>query len=795
MRKIIFFSTLVLATILLGRGEILLRSIDLSNFPHISVSFSVKRPDGFYETNLSSSEIVIKESNGKSLDFSLKRERSDVYMVIAIDVSGSLKRSLPNVKALVKQLIEKLAGFDLKIAICEFGYNKQDGIKIYGSYNIRYPDSQKKILGLIESFKAYGSTPLYDAIYQSLNYIENENGSGAVLVFSDGFDEDFEGKKRGSSLRLDKLLKLRSKIVVHTIGIPGSKGINEDVLRKISKNFHGLFFKFDREHVSNKYLEEIRKRILESIKNIYTVEFNAKYGEYATLKVNKLDYFAETKIVYPKKLKGKSEEIFLPAGYRGVVKFEIEGDEIKKESEKSLGCFVDGVYPTDGKIIAYCDNSIKILDKNLEILKSFDISGVVIGFAIKGRVVAGLIGKGLVFVDDKRKLFECNLRSADIEGDTLLLNCKNRVVLINLNNLEKTVSIPWKSSMKSLGTKQGNTVISDYENGLYLIKGAKTTLLKKVAGVNDFEYGYYINGLSSELVAPNGKESKLSFYPVKLIKKGNYLFILGWLGEIAVYDKSLTLREFIPSLSVPKLVVYNGKVNLLSAGTLYELSNGCLRKINVAWNGKIYDVKTNQESTVYALGNYGIIIENKGSQISLNVPSYRTGWVGNAILTYNQNDLLLLNTKGKIIDTYHIDDLITKISISRYGACIPTKSNIIVIKNGLAARIIKIGLAEDCAVAKDVVYVVKNDLEIVDLNGKILSRIAIPDFPSKIVLCNDKPFVLTSTGNLIKIDRGTFRVVKRSCIDAICFNGSIYFLTKVEGRDFVIHRLKICDAK
>ncbi len=196
-------------------------------------------------------------------------ESKNFHMVLAVDVSGSLKRNMPMVKELLAKLMERISDIDLKVTICEFGFKRSGGIAFYGEYSIRSEEDRKKVMKKIESLRAFGSTPLYDAIKRSIEYLEKLKGIGLILVFTDGYDEDYFGKKPGSEITLEELLGIDTNVVIYTLGIPGNEGIEGDVLKKISNRFNGEYFNLSSEKDD---LDSIVRKIQESIRKLYGIK-------------------------------------------------------------------------------------------------------------------------------------------------------------------------------------------------------------------------------------------------------------------------------------------------------------------------------------------------------------------------------------------------------------------------------------------------------------------------------------------------------------------------------------------
>jgi Ca-activated chloride channel family protein len=112
---------------------------------------------------------------------SMVSEDAPLDLVLAIDISGSMERALPEVKSAVKQLLTKLRPGDAATLV---GFN--DTMFLLAE---REKD-QRTREAAVDLLTSWGGTALYDATVRALDLVSHEWGRKGVVIFSDGDDRN-----------------------------------------------------------------------------------------------------------------------------------------------------------------------------------------------------------------------------------------------------------------------------------------------------------------------------------------------------------------------------------------------------------------------------------------------------------------------------------------------------------------------------------------------------------------------------------------------------------------------------
>src|SRR5690606_13020114 len=119
-------------------------------------------------------------------------------------------------------------------------------------------------------------TALYDAIGMALDRLEEGDARPAIVVLTDGRDEDNPGTGPGSVLTADALIdRLRAAgAMVYTIGL--GPNVDRETLGRIAAISNGeAYFPADVTALADDY-----RRILENLRRRYVISYTSTNGEY-----------------------------------------------------------------------------------------------------------------------------------------------------------------------------------------------------------------------------------------------------------------------------------------------------------------------------------------------------------------------------------------------------------------------------------------------------------------------------------------------------------------------------------
>lgn len=240
--------------------EVKIKAVDSSRFPIISLYAYVVDEDGAIYRNLNPNYFKVSENCIKIDHVKVETDPKLVNVVLALDISGSMKRMLTELKKDSFSFLGMLDKND-KCAIVGF----RQSVKILQDFT----SDQFKLNKALFSQKATCGTYLYDSLYVAIEMLRFRQGEKAILVITDGSDESPSGRKPFSKNSLEEIIDYARKcgVKIYTIGL--GYDVQEGPVRDLAEQTGGVA-----QFSPNPYeLKYNLKKVLQSIKTFYKVSY------------------------------------------------------------------------------------------------------------------------------------------------------------------------------------------------------------------------------------------------------------------------------------------------------------------------------------------------------------------------------------------------------------------------------------------------------------------------------------------------------------------------------------------
>jgi VWFA-related protein len=178
-----------------------------------------------------------------------------VTVVLALDGSGSMKKSGAQAQAAARAFVNALRPED-KLAMISFA---DRSVVVHGPTAVR-----ADTLKAIDAYVAAGGTALNDALYDSLMQVSKIDGRRAVVVVTDGRDENAASNGPGSAQTWDEVLHQveQTEATVFAIGI--GSNVDQPRLKLLAEKTGGAaYFPADVTTLATsfqKIVDELRRR-------------------------------------------------------------------------------------------------------------------------------------------------------------------------------------------------------------------------------------------------------------------------------------------------------------------------------------------------------------------------------------------------------------------------------------------------------------------------------------------------------------------------------------------------------
>jgi hypothetical protein len=184
-----------------------------------------------------------------------------LYAVVTLDTSGSMRQRLPEAKAAAQAFIDGLAAED-RVRAVSFARE----VKALNGVGADRQSARAGLNGTV----ARGDTALYDALYASIELTREQPGRKAVILLSDGVDDDGAGRQL-SKRSLSEALDLARSVNVPVYAIGLGTEIDDGVLRRVAEETGGQYYKVPEAAE----LRELYARIGEQLSGQYSISYES----------------------------------------------------------------------------------------------------------------------------------------------------------------------------------------------------------------------------------------------------------------------------------------------------------------------------------------------------------------------------------------------------------------------------------------------------------------------------------------------------------------------------------------
>lgn len=214
-----------------GGTLVLLSEVNTRDYPLVQLFVTVLR-DGEPQQNLTAGNFEVREDGVQQSPINVAPMLPPVNVVLALDTSGSMKDRMPEVRSAATNFLGSLherdraqvLTFERKIVI----HTKMTPDKLMAEE-------------IVAAAQATGDTALYDALYESVRRAAQHSGRRAVVLLSDGKDDNGKGKPL-SKRTVEEVLALAAQenVPVYAIGLGGE--VDEPLLRDVAERTGGQYF-------------------------------------------------------------------------------------------------------------------------------------------------------------------------------------------------------------------------------------------------------------------------------------------------------------------------------------------------------------------------------------------------------------------------------------------------------------------------------------------------------------------------------------------------------------------------
>jgi len=223
----------------------------------VQLTATVTDASGHFVKGLKREQFKLKEDGVAQRLTSFVGENIPLELVVATDVSDSMTEAMPTLKASVKAFLNALRPAD-QVTLLAFNDNIFTVVR-------RSTDPVAR-LRAVDRLAPWGGTALYDALLTGLNTVGKQPGRRALVVFTDGEDQNSASTIKRVESRLET-----SDATIYTIGLGRSvkdKAL-AGILQHLAEMSGGRAFLIDRAA----QLSQVFGDIVEELSNQYLLSY------------------------------------------------------------------------------------------------------------------------------------------------------------------------------------------------------------------------------------------------------------------------------------------------------------------------------------------------------------------------------------------------------------------------------------------------------------------------------------------------------------------------------------------
>ncbi len=215
--------------------------------------------------DVSADDLVVFEDGVEQKIDSFHEAVSPVSVVLALDASGSMRSA-------VQAVVEAARGF-----VGALRPKDALGVLMFANRSTLMQDlstARESSYDAIDSYTASGGTALYDALADSFARLKIVDGRRAVVVVTDGRDEDNAGTGPGSVRKFDDVLRLQQESGAMVFGVGLGARVDRAPLETLARISGGqAYFPLDAAALGEQY-----RRIVENLRRRFAVSYPSTNG-------------------------------------------------------------------------------------------------------------------------------------------------------------------------------------------------------------------------------------------------------------------------------------------------------------------------------------------------------------------------------------------------------------------------------------------------------------------------------------------------------------------------------------
>ncbi len=212
--------------------QVIINEVNTDQFPEVRL-FATMLKEGVPLKGLDASDFRVREDEVDQKPLTVAPKLPPLSVVVTLDVSGSMKERLADAQAAALHFLDILGETD-SAQVLTFAREVKRLTPM--------TTSRDAARAGISATVARGDTALYDALYQSVTLLKERVGRKAIVLLSDGVDDDGTGKPLSQHTVREVLTLARQvNVPIYVVGL-GTE-LDEATLTQVAQDTGGMYLK------------------------------------------------------------------------------------------------------------------------------------------------------------------------------------------------------------------------------------------------------------------------------------------------------------------------------------------------------------------------------------------------------------------------------------------------------------------------------------------------------------------------------------------------------------------------
>ncbi len=240
-----------------------------------TIEFHVTNDEQQYVALAATDFVVVEDGVQQKVD-TFHEALDPVSIVLTLDASGSMVKAADTVRETAREFVRAVRKED-RLALVTFADDVRIGHVLSSDRSLS--------MSAIDSYIAKGGTALYDGLWDSLLQLKKEAGRRAIVLLTDGRDENNPGTAPGSVHTFDEVLTLTREVGATVFAVGLGPKLDGAVIERLAALSGGqAYFSANVAELGATFA-----RIVENLRQRYVVSYSSsnsdRNGEWRTVEI------------------------------------------------------------------------------------------------------------------------------------------------------------------------------------------------------------------------------------------------------------------------------------------------------------------------------------------------------------------------------------------------------------------------------------------------------------------------------------------------------------------------------